>query len=160
MPYLIQKIEDEAGVTLQENSPRVKWRVIRPEVAKAARDILTRVVEEGTGKRARIDGIAVGGKTGTAQKVLENGKGYSQDTFISSFVGFAPAEDPRLVMTVVLDNAKPKHYGGTVAAPVFREVMEPALLSLGYVPKNAKTFNAPNDLQDAQENLPTFLPAA
>lgn len=137
-PYVISRITDQAGVVLQEKKPVIKRRVIRPEVAETMRRILVRAVEEGTGKSARIKGIAVGGKTGTAQKVLPNGRGYSHSNFMASFIGFAPAEDPQYVMCVVLDDPRPMYYGGVVAAPVFKEVMEVALLSKGYVPYHAQ----------------------
>ena len=133
-PYILDRIQDQAGITLTQNRPKRVHQVIRPEVAATMRSILTRVVEVGTGKRAQIEGIDVAGKTGTAQKVLPEGGGYSKSDYLSSFVGFAPADQPQLVMTVVLDDPGPKYYGGTVAAPVFREVMEAALLSLGHVP--------------------------
>lgn len=157
-PYIISKVEDQAGVLLKQNLPTIKHQVMRPEVAQTMQRILYRVVEEGTGKSARIPGIPVGGKTGTAQKVLPGGKGYSHSNFISSFYGFGPAEAPELVMGVVLDDPKPKYYGGTVAAPVFKEVMEAALISMGYIPKTAKPAEefARTGLQ---ENPPMLLPA-
>jgi cell division protein FtsI (penicillin-binding protein 3) len=136
-PYIISKVEDQNGVILREKNPTIRRKVIRAEVAAIMRRILVRVVEEGTGKKAHIDGIPVGGKTGTAQKVLPNGRGYSHSNFMSSFIGFAPADEPQFVMAVVLDDPKPLYYGGTVAAPVFKEVMEAALLNRGYVPANA-----------------------
>lgn len=158
-PYVIEKIEDQHGVALYEAVPKLKRRVIRPEVAAVMRNILTRVVEEGTGKRARIKDIPVAGKTGTAQKVLEGGGGYSHTDFMSSFVGFAPADAPMLAMVVTLDDPGPKYYGGTVAAPVFQEVMEPALLSLGYVPNNAESLViTPQTNEGVQESQPTLLP--
>ena len=154
-PYIISKIEDQAGIILKENKPQVRRQVIREDVARTMRHILQRVVEEGTGKSAKISGIPVGGKTGTAQKVLSNGRGYSHNSFMSSFVGFAPVDDPRLVMTVVLDDPKPRYYGGTVAAPVFKEVIEASLFYLGYVPESAAVLGG----QDLPENPPTLLPA-
>ncbi|MBI3313145.1 MAG: penicillin-binding protein 2 [Candidatus Omnitrophica bacterium] len=158
-PYMIEKIQDKAGVTLRERKPIIKHRVIRPDTAQTMRQILVRVVEEGTGKKAKIEGIPVGGKTGTAQKVLPGGRGYSHSNFVSSFIGFAPAEDPQLVMTVVLDDPKPLYYGGTVAAPVFKEVMEAALYSQGYVPGNAKTLEEFNGAGAFAKNPPAFEPA-
>ena len=155
-PYVIERVADQEGVVIREKKPLVKRRIIRPEVAETMRGILRRVVEEGTGKKAMIDGIPVGGKTGTAQKVLPNGRGYSHSNFMSSFVGFAPADNPEFVMTVVLDDPKPLYYGGTVAAPVFKEVMETLLLSMGYVPANVKPVTAP--ARGGVENLPKKPP--
>lgn len=136
-PYVIEKIEDQSGVVLREKKPVIKKGVIRPETAELMKSILTDVVERGTATTAKIPGIKVGGKTGTAQKVLSGGRGYSHSNFMASFIGFAPAEDPEYVMAVVLDDPHPMYYGGVVAAPVFKEVMEVALLSKGYVPQNA-----------------------
>lgn len=158
-PYILEKVEDTAGVTIKENKPVIRSQVIRPEVAETMRRVLVRVVEEGTGKSAKIEGISVGGKTGTAQKVLPGGRGYSHSAFMSSFIGFAPAEDPKYVMTVVVDEPRPVYYGGVVAAPVFKEVLSTALLSLGYIPDNAKTLEQMNQnfksKQTAPKNLPT-----
>lgn len=153
-PYLISKIEDQSGVILREKHPTVKRRVIRPEIAKTMREILTRVVDEGTGKSAKINGIPVAGKTGTAQKVLENGRGYSHSNFMSSFIGFAPSDEPEYVMAVILDDPKPMYYGGVVAAPVFKEVMEVALLSKGYVPHNAPKIDASARVQNVPASRP------
>jgi cell division protein FtsI (penicillin-binding protein 3) len=128
-PYIISKIQDPAGVTLKDKKPVIKHRVIKSETAATMRDILTQVVERGTGTKAKIPDVLAGGKTGTAQKILPGGKGYSHSSFMSSFVGFAPSENPRYAMVVVLDEARPMYYGGVVAAPVFKEVMEAALLT-------------------------------
>lgn len=157
-PYMLSKIEDSAGVTIKENKPVIRSQVIRPEVAETMRKILVRVVEEGTGKSAHIDGIAVGGKTGTAQKVLPGGRGYSHSAFMSSFIGFAPAEDPKYVMTIVVDEPRPVYYGGVVAAPVFKEVLSTALLSMGYIPDNAKTLEQMDENFKKKQTLPENLP--
>lgn len=158
-PYIISKIEDQEGVVFRQRNPQVKRRVIRPDVAFEMRKILQGVVDEGTGKKAKLNGITAGGKTGTAQKVLPNGRGYSHSNFISSFVGFAPAEDPVLVMTIGVDDPQPLYYGGTVAAPVFKEVMESALVSVGYIPRNAKTIDWINGgMQVIPQNPPIGVP--
>ncbi len=133
-PYIVAKIQDPAGVTIKENKPVVKRQVLKPEVAAAMRQILTKVVDEGTGTKAKIPDISAGGKTGTAQKILPGGKGYSHSAFMSSFIGFAPSDNPRYAMVVVLDEARPLYYGGTVAAPVFKEVIAAALLTEGSRP--------------------------
>lgn len=155
-PFIVEHIEDEAGVVLQKNLPKVNKTSVRPEIAEMMRGIMVRVVEEGTGKNAKIRNASVGGKTGTAQKVLPNGRGYSHNNYMSSFVGFGPAEAPQFVMAVVLDDPRGKYYGGTVAAPVFREVMEVALMTGGYAPPSA-TLVLPasdDDVKDFQESPP------
>lgn len=133
-PFVIAKVQDPAGVVLRENKPVVKRTVIKTETAVLMRNILTKAVETGTGTKAKIPDISVGGKTGTAQKVLPGGKGYSHSSFVSSFIGFAPSDQPRYVMVVGLDEARPMYYGGVVAAPVFKEVMEAAFLTGGVRP--------------------------
>ncbi|MFA6600467.1 MAG: penicillin-binding protein 2 [Candidatus Omnitrophota bacterium] len=160
-PYVISKIEDPAGVTLRENKPAEKIRVLKPETAKAMREIMTAVVDRGTGTKAKIQGVSVGGKTGTAQKVLPGGKGYSHTNFMSSFIGFAPAEDPQLVVAVVLDDPRGSYYGGTVAAPAVKEILEGSLLYLKHVPENAKVLNLSDATAGAADGKnPQGLPTA
>lgn len=101
-------------------------RVISEGTARELRRLLSRVVEAGTGKLASIPGYTVAGKTGTAQKANPGG-GYSRDRHVASFIGFVPAETPRLVIAVVVDEPKGKIYGGDVAAPVFASIGAEAL---------------------------------
>ena len=82
------------------------------------------------------------------QKILSGGRGYSHNAFMSSFIGFAPADNPRYAMVVVLDEARPLYYGGTVAAPVFKEVMAAALLTQGSQP-HQETISPPTPEQVA-----------
>jgi len=128
-------------------------RVISAETARAVRAMLELAVQPGgTGPRARIMGWRVGGKTGTAHK-QENG-GYAADRYLSSFVGFAPASAPRLVIAVMIDEpAAGGHYGGTVAAPVFSQVMQGALRLLG-VPHDAplEPLELPGEAEEANES--------
>jgi cell division protein FtsI (penicillin-binding protein 3) len=93
------------------------------------------VVERGTGRQAAIRGYRVAGKTGTAQKFDPHTGTYSSTKFIGSFVGFAPVENPRFVMLVVIDEPQGPAWGGTVAAPVFREVGEQVLRHLKIAPQ-------------------------
>ncbi len=154
-PYVIDRIEDQKGVALMKKEPEVVRQVVRPEVANTIKDILVLVVDEGTGTRAKIDGVKVGGKTGTAQKVLPNGGGYSHTDFISSFIAFAPAEDPQFVVGVVLDDPGPQYYGGTVAAPAVKSILEAALMHAGYVaPKEPTPIVYDADVEGAQEISP------
>lgn len=129
-PHVVQRIEDVHGVTLRKKDPLREGPKLEPAVIEVLKEILWRATEEGTGKNARVKGIPVAGKTGTAQKIL--GKGYSHSNFVGSFIGFAPADHPLLSMVVLLDDPRPLYYGGTVAAPVFSEVMTAALAHLGY----------------------------
>jgi cell division protein FtsI (penicillin-binding protein 3) len=127
-------------------------RVLSAETARAVRAMLELAVQPGgTGPRARIIGWRVAGKTGTAHK-LENG-GYAADKYLSSFVGFAPASAPRLVVAVMIDEPAGQYYGGAVAAPVFAQVMQGALRMLN-VPHDAplEPLAVPGEGEEAKES--------
>jgi len=124
-PYVVKYIQDQEGEIIEEFHPQQEGQVMKPETALRVKNILTKVVAKGTGRMAMIDNVLVAGKTGTAQKV-ENGT-YSHSKFYASFVGFAPVEDPKIAMVVVFDEPHGTHYGGTVAAPVFKEVAQDVL---------------------------------
>ena len=109
-------------------------RALLPETADALVSILRDAITQGTGKLAQVDGFTVAGKTGTAQKATPD-LGYASGKYIGSFVGFAPAEDPRIAILVVVDEPKGGHYGALVAAPVFRQVARRALAYLGMPPR-------------------------
>jgi len=134
-PYLVRRIVAPDGRLVLENAPVVVRQVIRPETARVVTGLLRRAVEEegGTGARARIDGFSVAGKTGTAQKPDLRSGGYSSKR-IGSFVGFVPADSPRVVVVVMIDEPKTSSYGGVVAAPVFRGIASAALARLGVGP--------------------------
>lgn len=123
-PRVVSQIMEKNGEVVRSFPPKIVRRVITKETAKKLKDILIKVVEEGTGRRARIAGYKVAGKTGTAQKVKPDGSGYSNTRFVASFIGFAPADNPLFSMVVVIDEPIPRHFGGTVCAPVFREVAQ------------------------------------
>ena len=99
-------------------------RVLGRRVAAQLGQILAGVVARGTGQRAQIEGIAVAGKTGTAQRALADGSGYDPDASIASFAGFLPVEDPQYVCVVIIENPRLDTWGGQVAAPAFKRVME------------------------------------
>lgn len=122
-PYIVKTVTDPSGNRIHETSPRIVRRVISPETADTLRKIMHTVVTEGgTGVRAAIDSYSVCGKTGTAQKPEKSG-GYSKKKFVSSFVGFAPMEKPEITVLVLLDEPRKQHYGGTVAAPAFKQIV-------------------------------------
>ena len=133
-PFLVRKISDHQGTNVWEHDPYIRRRPIRPETAKIVTDLLVDVVERGTGKRAAIPGYRVAGKTGTAQKVDPQTGTYSSTKLVGSFVGFVPAEDPRLTMLVMIDEPQGPAWGGVVAAPVFRRVAEQVLRYLNVAP--------------------------
>lgn len=114
---------------LKRDLPAVGQKVISRDTALAVSNMLELAVQpEGTGSQASISGYRVAGKTGTAHKRLEKQKGYAKNRYISSFVGYAPASNPRVVIAVMIDEPTTGgHYGGVVAAPVFSRVMEGTL---------------------------------
>jgi cell division protein FtsI (penicillin-binding protein 3) len=121
-PQLVKAMVDHAG-RIGKKEPEVLRRVISESTARQVAAILEGVVEkEGTAPEAAIPGFRVAGKTGTGQKVDPATRTYSRTKFTASFVGFVPADRPRLVILVVMDEPRKGHYGGIVAAPVFREV--------------------------------------
>jgi len=130
-PYLVRAIYDADGKAVKTNNPTMVRQVVRPEVAKLLVQLLENVVDgEGTGRRARIEGVRVAGKTGTSQKI-DGAGGYSARGRIASFVGIVPADQPRFVILVAIDEPKTAVYGGEVAAPVFQAIARQALLRAG-----------------------------
>ncbi|QJD83593.1 stage V sporulation protein D [Cohnella herbarum] len=129
-------IQPETGMILEETKPELVRQVISPETSKKVREALEKVVAQGTGRNAFLDGYRVGGKTGTAQKVV-NGK-YSKDEHIVSFIGFAPADDPQLIVYVAVDNPQGIQFGGVVAAPIVHNIMADALPYLGVKPRTTQ----------------------
>ncbi|MDD5723098.1 MAG: penicillin-binding transpeptidase domain-containing protein [Syntrophales bacterium] len=128
-PHVVRCLVDKKGVVVKEFEPVVLRRVISTETARRLASILTNVVEGegGTGKNARIDNLSVAGKTGTSQKFDFSSGRYSSQRVDASFIGFFPAEDPQMVILVVLDEPKIDRWGGAAAAPVFRRVSEQIL---------------------------------
>lgn len=121
-PFVVKTITDQNGNVVEEHRPTMIRQVIPPKVAKKVEMVLERVVLEGTGPEAAIAGFRVAGKTGTSQKVDPRTKKYSNEHYVALFVGFVPAERPKLVIMIAVDEPKGDPYGGSVAGPVFREV--------------------------------------
>ena len=129
-PYVVKRISSDTGDIIKENSSKFVRNVISANTSKTVRMALESVVALGTGRNAYIDSYRVGGKTGTAQKV-KDGR-YMVGNYIVSFIGFLPADDPEIVVYIAIDNAKGiTQYGGTVAAPVAKNVLKDAALILG-----------------------------
>jgi cell division protein FtsI (penicillin-binding protein 3) len=131
-PHLVRRIVAPDGRVTYENGPRPVRRVLGEAAARTTTELLRRVVEEkgGTGGRARLEDFSVAGKTGTAQKVSPGSRGYSSKR-IGSFVGFVPADHPRAVIVVSIDEPTTATYGGVVAAPVFKAIALHTLKALG-----------------------------
>lgn len=137
-PFIVQSITNERGRILKQTRPEIIRRAVSPEVAAIVKRIMQTVVTEGgTGTNAFLDGYTVGGKTGTAQKTDQSGN-YARGKYTSSFIGFAPADDPRLVILVVIDEPTDAHYGGTVAGPAFQKIAHETLQHLNVPPETRK----------------------
>lgn len=130
-PYIVSEIRDNEGRVIKSFKPQVVRKVISEETSKRLTEILKTVVEEGgTATKAAIEGNMVAGKTGTSQKIDPKTGTYSHERYVSSFVGFLPADDPKLSIIVVVDEPQGSIYGGSVAAPIFKEIAEQALTYL------------------------------
>jgi len=136
-PYVVSSVLDSQGQAILTKDPQPKRRPISPETAGVLTRILETAVETGTGKRAKLAEYRAAGKTGTAQKIDAETGSYSSSRVIASFVGFAPVDQPRLTMLVVIDEPKIGNWGGEIAAPVFRKVAERVLPHLGVLPSGS-----------------------
>jgi cell division protein FtsI/penicillin-binding protein 2 len=131
-PMLVSRLDEPGGKTAVQYEPQAVRRVARPEtIREMVKALKTVPTKEGTAVQARLDHYTVAGKTGTAQKV-ENGK--YVDKFYASFIGFFPADNPELCISVVLDDPKDGHFGGETAAPIFRAIAERAANYLNLKP--------------------------
>ncbi len=135
-PYIVQAVTDQNGRLVKSFSPRKVRRAVSEKTALTLTRIMQTVVADGgTGVNAAVEGYSICGKTGTAQKVNEKGE-YTDGNYISSFVGFAPAETPEIAILVVLDEPRHEYYGGIVAAPVFKKIAHKTLSYLNIQPKS------------------------
>ena len=134
-PYLASEwIDPITQKSVETIDPVLKDQVISNETSTEVREALESVVAKGTGRGAYVEGYRVGGKTGTAQKVGKNGR-YMENNHIVSFIGFAPADDPEIVVYVAIDNPKNTvQFGGVVAAPIVGNIIEDSMLTMGVEP--------------------------
>jgi cell division protein FtsI (penicillin-binding protein 3) len=131
-PYVVKEVVSTKGEVVKRNTPVVVRRVVSAATARRIRAMLEGVCDpDGTGNVAAVPGLRVAGKTGTAQKVDPATGRYCRDRYVSSFVGMVPADEPRLLILVVVDEPKGAYYGGVVAGPVFRAVTQQTLAYLG-----------------------------
>jgi len=144
-PYIVERILDESGQEVQRFEPQAVRRVISEDTARKVTKMMEGVTTNGgTGLNAAVDGFRVAGKTGTAQKADPVTRGYSATKRTASFVGFIPADKPRLTILVVIDEPKTSPYGGVVAAPAFKGIALNSLCYLKVPPQgeNIKTAKA------------------
>lgn len=139
-PRIIDRIIDDKGALIKEFKPRAIRRVISKETCDKMKEVLKMVVDTGTGKRAAVLGYSAAGKTGTGQRLEADGS-YSHSKFNSVFIGFTPAENPKLAIAIVFVEPRPYYYGGTVAAPVFSEIAANTFGYLSVSPDAPKKIN-------------------
>jgi membrane peptidoglycan carboxypeptidase len=129
-PYVIKKELAPDGSTVKEYRPTPIRTVVSKKTAETLNDLLIGVVERGTGKEAKILNMKIAGKTGTSQKVIDGE--YSKRSYTSSFIGYFPADDPQIVVAVIIDAPKSgEYYGGLVAAPIFKKISERVIAITG-----------------------------
>jgi cell division protein FtsI (penicillin-binding protein 3) len=138
-PYIVERITDEDGTVIAEFSPHVRRKVLPPEICRRITSVMQGVVKSGTGKRGRVPGYAVAGKTATSQKVDPVTGRYSKVKTIASFMGFLPADEPRMAILVVVDEPRATPYGGATATPLFQRIAE-ELMRYGGVPPTEEDF--------------------
>ena len=125
-PHLGMAVLGSGGETVEEFEYEVRGGIVSEETSETMRALLKSVVEEGSGKNGYIEGYSIGGKTATSQTLPR-----SANRYISSFLAFAPAEEPRVLGIVVIHDPQGVYYGGTIAAPVLRDIYDNVLPYLG-----------------------------
>jgi cell division protein FtsI (penicillin-binding protein 3) len=139
-PILVRRVTDGAGNAVSETPVKVMREAVSPNVARLVSEMLVAVTEgDGTGIEAAVPGFRTAGKTATAQKTDPATGKYSHDLYTASFIGFVPADNPRIAIAVVLDEPMITHAGGAVAAPVFRRIATMSLRYMGVNVKDAET---------------------
>lgn len=153
-PYLVEKITDGEGIVIRRNTPTVVRKVLSEKVSESMRKILEDTVEKGTGKRAHIEGYAVGGKTGTAQ--LSGGKsGYIRNEYLSSFIGFFPVDNPKYVIMAMFmrpQSEQSNRSGGVVAAPVVGNIIRRIIKEEKSFAKDIEKLNVNKDEAEVQKS--------
>lgn len=158
-PYVVKEILDSKNRVVKSFRPEPVNRIISQETSLEVTRILKQVVEPGgTGTAAALPGYEVAGKTGTAQKVDPLLKTYTEDRYVSSFMGFVPADNPKLAILVVIDEPGGIPYGGVVAAPVFRTIAQETLPYLDVAPKNSVAQLEKRSEQAQRPNKPEAQP--
>jgi cell division protein FtsI (penicillin-binding protein 3) len=145
-PYLVKEIRNDDGDELEIYKPQKIRQVVSKETADILKEMLTGVVERGTGTEAKLPGIRIAGKTGTAQQLVD-GK-YSKEAYTASFAGFFPADDPEIALVVMLDRPQTNIYGGKTAAPIFKNIVQ-RLASSGLISGVSKPQMVEHLLKDS-----------
>ncbi len=155
-PYVVKYIRSPEGQIIKENKPQVIRKVISASTSHKIRKMLEKVVEEGTGTKAKVEGYSIGGKTGTAQIPAPDGSGYLEDEHIASFMGFAPVGSPQIAGIVIIKEPTGVYWGGEIAAPVFGRIIKRVMAYLNVSPEKewsiAKTkINCPPSPSESKQ---------
>jgi cell division protein FtsI (penicillin-binding protein 3) len=150
-PIVVQKIVDEEEEVRMENESQIIRQVLDQRIGQILKEFMRDAVVNGTGQKAVIPGIQVGGKTGTAQKYDRQTNRYIHNAYLASFIGFVPYEKPEFVLGIFIDEPKQKYYGGDVAAPVFAAIMSRIL---GLAPQENFEPEAEINITRVQQPLP------
>ncbi|HPI20150.1 MAG TPA: penicillin-binding transpeptidase domain-containing protein [Candidatus Kapabacteria bacterium] len=143
-PFVVKEILNAKNEVLDSNKTKKIRQIISSQTAKTLTDLLVNVVEQGTGIKAKVNNLKIAGKTGTAQQYA--GTQYSKQNYTSSFAGFFPADTPTVAMVVLLDKPQGEYYGGAVAAPLFKRIVQGWMIAKPKLFKTNKT-NFPVELQ-------------
>ncbi len=153
-PHIVKEIRTADGDLVQKNKPEMIRKVIDKENARRLRKMFVGVVEQGTGKKAKVEGMHIAGKTGTSKQLDENRK-YTGYNYNASFIGMYPAEKPEVVMLVLIDRPKTYYYGGSVAGPIFRNITARWVSSNHFLAQN--NYIIDSVLKISHEELPEVL---
>lgn len=147
-PQLVKEIRNTKGEVVKSFQPEPVRQVVSKETAQMARKLLGNVVEEGTGVNAQVEGYEIGGKTGTAQR-------YGRQAYDTSFIGFVPVDDPKLVVSVVLYNVTSyPHFGSQTAAPIFQKLAKSVLRYLEIPPQHPEGEPKKEKVEPTKEEIP------
>lgn len=161
-PYIVKAVYNEDGSVYEEAKPKEVRRAVSSETAKTLIGLLEQVVSTGGGQKAKVKGYRIGGKTGTAQKINTDAVGYKEGSYIASFCGFAPVEDPEVTLLVIIDEPLGTYYGGQIAAPVASKIFQQLFRYLNVEPSSdpfeGKTPAAPPSPDASQTVVHAVVP--
>ena len=163
-PHIVKSIINANGSTYSETQVETVRKTIDPAVDKTLAGLLEQVVATGGGQKARVRGYRIAGKTGTAQKVNEDGTGYGEGRYIASFLGFGPVEDPRIALLVMIDEPSGVFYGGQIAAPVASRILSQVFRYMRIEPSETPSdedSDIPADVGEGDSGgsvVPTYTP--
>ncbi|MBN2571498.1 MAG: transpeptidase family protein [Ignavibacteriales bacterium] len=151
-PMLIKSIKDEKGNVIENFEPVQIRKVISDSTSNRMKNLMIGVIENGTGKNARLENVYVGGKTGTTEKLVN--KTYSNKVNISSFIGFFPADNPKIICLIIINEPQEERFGGKVSAPIFKNIAERLIATdIALVPPSSRINREENSIENFYVNL-------